>query len=49
VLGRGELDDDAAGFEVDSGRQICELLVEELGGGFYQKTGPLAAFLFEFG
>jgi hypothetical protein len=49
MLGRGELDDDPAGFETDARRQICELLVEGLGGGFDQKAGPLTPLLFEFG
>lgn len=49
MLGRGELNDDAAGFKADAGRQICELLVEDLSGGFYQKAGALAALFFELG
>jgi hypothetical protein len=47
MLGRIELNDDPAGFQADAGWQICELLVEDLGGGFHQKAGPLAALLFE--
>ena len=49
VLGRGELNDDPAGFEANAGRQVGELLIEHLGGGFYQKAGALAALLFELG
>jgi hypothetical protein len=49
LLGMGELDDDAAGFEADARRQIFELLVEELGGRFDQQAGALPALLFQLG